>query len=169
MSERGGEIASQPQHLAEESVRAVQGFESVLVVVGEQRFQTRLSVGHSSQVGARQRPPDSAEGGGGGTPERLPQLGVLRELGQGPLGDRARGIEVADPEVRVRQHGAHFEREPRVVGSFGELSGSLRTDEVLCHVAGEPAQAAVGREQERVTCPISQSLDERAGLLEKDL
>src|SRR3989441_7480238 len=39
VSERAGEIAPQPEHLAQESVRAVQGFESSFLFVGEERFQ----------------------------------------------------------------------------------------------------------------------------------
>ena len=121
VSERTGEIAPQPQHLAQESVRPVQGFESSRSLVGEERFQAPLSFGRVPQVGARQRPPDATEGRGGGAPERLPQPGNPGELGQGSLGGGARGIEAADRQLRVRQHGAHLKRERRVVGSLGEL------------------------------------------------
>src|SRR5207245_1012443 len=47
VSERAGEIAPQPQHLAQESVRPVQGFESPVLLVSEERFQARLSFGRS--------------------------------------------------------------------------------------------------------------------------
>ena len=67
----------------------------------------------------------------------------------------------------MRQHRVHLERERRVVGTLGELGGALRTGEVLRHVAREPAQASVGREQERVTSRIPQSLGDRARLLEE--
>src|SRR5439155_14974603 len=39
------EITPQPQHLAQESVRPVEGFESPLLLVGEERFQAGLSFG----------------------------------------------------------------------------------------------------------------------------
>jgi hypothetical protein len=66
----------------------------------------------------------------------------------------------------VRQHGLHLEGERRVVRSLGELRGPLRAREVLSHVAGEPAQTSVGREQERVTSRVPQPLGDRAGLFE---
>ena len=69
----------------------------------------------------------------------------------------------------MRQHGVHLKRERRVVRSLGELRGSLRTREVLRYVAREPAQASVGREQERVTSRIPESLGDRACLLEEAL
>ncbi len=167
--ERAGEIAPQPQHLTQESVRPVQSFESALLLVGEERFQGGLSLGQLPEVGARQGPPDAAKNRGGGTPERFPQLGVPREAGQGALGARPRGMEAADPELRVRQHCQHLERERVVVGFLGELRGPLRTREVLGHVAREAAEASIGREQERVGPPIPQSLDDRSCLFEEDL
>ncbi len=169
VSERAGEIAPQPQHLAQESVRPAQGFESPVLLVGEERFQDRLSFGRVPLVNARQRPPDATEGRCGGTPDRLPQPVKPGELGQGSLGNGARGLEAADRQLRVRQHRVHLKRERRVVGSLGELGGSLRTGEVLRYVAREPAQASVGGEQERVTSRIPQSLGDRAGLLEEVL
>ena len=81
---------------------------------------------------------------------------------------RAR-IEAADRELRMRQHGVHLERERRVARFLGELRGALRTREVLRHVAGEPAQASVRREQERMTARIPQSLGDGACLLEEVL
>src|SRR5437762_1462403 len=65
VSERAGEIAPQPEHLAQESVRAVQGFESSFLLVGEERFQASLRFGRVPQVGARERPPDATEDGRG--------------------------------------------------------------------------------------------------------
>ena len=50
------------------------------------------------------------------------------------------------------------------VGSFGELRSALRACEVLPHVAREPAQASVRREQERVACLVGKSLGDRARL-----
>src|SRR5438445_7307460 len=102
-------------------------------------------------------------------PDRLPQPGNPSELGQGALGDGARGIEAADPELLLRQYCVHLELERRVVGSFGELGRSLRAREVLRHVAREPAEASVGGEQERVTSRIPQSLGDRSCLLEEAL
>src|SRR5206468_10952694 len=93
VGERAGEIAPQPQDLAQESVRPVQGFELPLLLVGEERFQGRLTVGRLPLVGARQRPPDATEGRRGGTPERLPQPGKPGEVRQGSLGGGTRGIE----------------------------------------------------------------------------
>jgi hypothetical protein len=80
---------------------------------------------------------------------RLPQFDNLRDLGQGTLGGRAGGSEAADRKLCVGQHRPHLELE-HCVGSFGKLRGGLRAGEVLPNVAREPAQASVGREQERV-------------------
>src|SRR5207247_1492316 len=72
----------------------------------------------------------------------------------------------ADRKLCVGQHRAHLELE-HCVGSFGELRSALRACEVLPHVAREPAQASVGREQERVACLVLKSLGDRARLVEE--
>src|SRR5262249_50234946 len=121
----------------------------------------------SPQVGTRQGPPDAAKGWCSGTPKRFPQLGVPPESGQGPPGGRPCRVEAANRELNVPQHRVHLEREPRITGSLGELGGVLRTCEVARHVTGDPAQASIRREQERMPGRIPQSLDGRARLLEE--
>ncbi len=93
----------------------------------------------------------------------LPSVSV----GQGPLGGRAGSSETADAELRVRQHGACLEREHGIVGRIGEIRRAFRTRQILRHVAGQPAQAAVGHEQEGVAASIPQALGHGAGLLEQ--
>src|SRR5947209_3549674 len=52
----------------------------------------------------RQRPPDAAQARCGGTPDRLPQSGNLRDLDQSTLGGRTGGSEAADRKLCVGQH-----------------------------------------------------------------
>src|SRR5881409_1261795 len=166
VGERAEQMTPQAQHLAQECVRSVEGLECALTLLGEECLQGGLSLGRAPEVCARQRPPDAAQARGGGTPDRLPQSGNLRDLGQSPLGGRTSGSEAADRKLCVGQHRAHLELE-HCVGSFGELRSALRACEVLPHVAREPAQASVGREQERVACLVLKSLGDRARLVEE--
>src|SRR5207302_10927767 len=94
------------------------------------------------------------------------QSGNPRDLGQSTLGGRTGRSEAADRKLCVGQHRVHLELEHRV-GSFGELGGALRAGEVLRHVAREPAQASVGREQERVAGLVLKSLGDRMPLVEE--
>src|SRR5262249_10329780 len=54
---RGGKIPSQAPDLAQEGVRAVDDLDRGIVLVREERGQSRLGLGGPSEVGARQRPP----------------------------------------------------------------------------------------------------------------
>src|SRR2546426_401827 len=102
--ERAGQITPQAQHLAQDCVRSVEGLECALALLGEECLQGGLSLGRAPEVCARQRPPDAAQARCGGTPDRLPQSGNLRDLSQSTLGGRTGGSEAADRKLCVGQH-----------------------------------------------------------------
>jgi hypothetical protein len=104
VGERAGQITPQAQHLAQECVRSVEGLECALALLGEECFQGGLSLGRAPEVGARQRPPHAAQARCGGMPDRLPQSGNARDLGQSTLGGRTGGGEAADRKLCVGQH-----------------------------------------------------------------
>jgi hypothetical protein len=104
VGERAGQITLQTEHLAQDCVRSVEGLECGVALLAEECLHGGLSLGHAPKVGARQRPPDTAEAGRGGMPDRLPESGNLRDLGQSPLGGRAGGSEAADRKLCVGQH-----------------------------------------------------------------
>ena len=79
---------------------------------------------------------------------------------------RTGGHEAADRKLGVSQDRVDLELD-HGVGAFGELRGALRASEVLAHVAGQPAQSPVGREQERVTGLVVESLGDRARFVEE--
>src|SRR5207247_223140 len=65
--------------------------------VRERREDARLVPPRRAPITcARQRPPDAAQAKCGGTPDRLPQSGNLRDLGESTLGGRTGGSEAAD-------------------------------------------------------------------------
>ena len=148
-------------------MRPVERLESGVAFLGQERLQGGLGFGRVAEIDARQRPPRAAQRRCGGMPDRLPQPGDPRELGQGMRGSRARGSETADRELCVRQHRAHLELEHGVVGGLGELGCALRTRQVLGHVAREPAQASVGREEECLASAVLESLGDRARVVEE--
>src|SRR5881296_2060672 len=96
VGERAGQITPQAQHLAQDCVRSVEGLECALALLGEECLQGGLSLSRAPEVCARQRPPDAAQAKCGGTPDRLPQSGNLRDLGESTLGGRTGGSEAAD-------------------------------------------------------------------------
>ena len=55
VSERAGEIAPQPQHLAEKSVRPVQSFETALLLVGEESVGSGAVASGSLRVRERRQ------------------------------------------------------------------------------------------------------------------
>src|SRR5207247_1419253 len=84
VGERAGQITPQAQHLAQDCVRSVEGLECALALLGEECLQGGLSLSRAPEVCARQRPPDAAQAKCGGTPDRLPQSGNLRDRGASP-------------------------------------------------------------------------------------
>src|SRR5262249_41965484 len=166
VGQRAGQITPQLKYLAEECVRSIEDMDAAIALLGEERLQGGLRFERAPEVCARQGPPHAAQAGCGGTPDRFPQPGNLRKLAERALGGGPGRSEAADGELRVRQHGAHLELEPRV-DSFGELQSVFRACEVLRHVAGEPTQASVGREQERVPCRVLKSFGDRLRLVEE--
>src|SRR5262249_8544141 len=167
MSEGAREVALEPQHLAQESVSSVEGLETFPLLVDEKGLEGRLSLRRVPEVGGCQRPPDAHERRRCRAAERFLQPGQPNEVGPGTLGDAPGGREPAGREQRVRQHRAHLERERTIPGRIGDLARSLGAREVLLHVAGESAQASVGREEKRVTARIAQTLGDGARLLEE--
>src|SRR2546422_266805 len=104
VGERARQITPQAQHLAQDCVRSVEGLECALALLGEECLQAGLSLGRAPEVCARQRPPDAAQARCGGTPDRLPKSGNLRDLGQSTLGGRTGGSEKIGRKLCVGQH-----------------------------------------------------------------
>ena len=63
VDEGAGQITPQAEHLAQERVRAVEGLDRGLALLGEEGAQGGLGLGRASEVGARERPPHAAQPG----------------------------------------------------------------------------------------------------------
>ena len=153
MSQRTVEIALEAQHLAQEPVRPVQSSSPGPASSARSASNSAWASVGLPEVGARQRQTDGdTERGAVEPPSASRSAGRRARLGEGLRGGGAAPVEAGDRQLCVRQHGARLEGEggdlPRRSASSAARSAHSRD----CRdVARGPAQATVGREQERVT------------------